>query len=476
MDLCMREKLFSRKKRATDPFFQKVRNTVRRYGLVLPGDRIAVGVSGGADSVCLLLVLVCLGENVPFTLQAVHVHHGIRESADADENYVQELCARLTVPLETIHVDAPDYASSHGMGIEEAARILRYKAFEDVCRRWEEGESGPSCKIAVAHHLDDQAETVLFHLCRGSSLSGIAGMHPVNGRIIRPLIEARRSEIEAWLTGLGIPWQTDETNMDTHYARNLIRQEIMPLLERVNRSAAEHIARTAQEAADVDGYLRRQTEAAFSRCRVRKGCYSVPAVLQEDPVIQKRVVYDALALAAGHRKDLEDRHVGAILKLCEGTGNASLDLPYGVKVLRSYDMLYFGREPSGRYPLRADEYSTRILSFSGDMDLVPVKKYTKWLDYDKMTTFPVFRTRRAGDRLAISGTGTKSLGRCMIDGKVPKDFRDRIVLPVLEPGQVLWIPGYRISAAFKVSEMTRRVLEIRWDAAEGAAEKERCGR
>lgn len=471
----MREKLFSRKNRETDPFLKKIRSTMHRYAMAAPGDRIIAGVSGGADSVCLLISLWYLSETVPFILHAIHVHHGLRESADLDEKYVRHLCAELGVPLEIVRVDASGYASEQKIGIEEAARILRYESFERECRRWESSESGPACKVAVAHHLDDQAETVLFHLCRGSSVTGLGGMRPVNGKIIRPLIDVRRNEIESWLTDLHISWRTDETNADTRYARNLIRQKVMPLLENVNSGAARHIARTARESAEVDRYLKMQTEKAAARCTIRKGQLSVPALLREDPLIQKRIVYMNLSEAAGHRKDLEQKHVEEILRLCAGTGSASMDLPYGIEVSRKYGTLCFGKSLPERpsYPLDADEYSVRILPFSGDMSGIPVKKYTKWLDYDKMTSAVVFRTRRAGDRIALSEESTKSLGRCMIDRKVPKEIRDRIVLPVLEPGQVLWIPGYRISAVFRVSQTTRQVLEIRWDAAESAASKRR---
>lgn len=461
----------------TDPFIKKVSRTMSRYAMAEPGDRIIAGVSGGADSVCLLITLWCLSGTVPFTLYAIHVHHGLRESADLDEEYVRRLCEQLAVPLETVRVDASGYAREHKTGIEEAARILRYEAFERECRRREMTESGLSCKVAVAHHLDDQAETVLFRLCRGSSVTGLGGMRPVNGRIIRPLLEIRRTEIEKWLTERGIAWRTDETNADTRYARNLIRRKVMPLLENVNNSAAQHIARTAQEAAEVDRYLQLQTQTALARCTVRERQLSVPALLREDPLIRKRVVYGILSEAAGRRKDLEEKHVEAILRLCAGTGSASLDLPYGLKAVREYDILHFDRSISDRlpFPLSAAEYSTRVLSFSGDMSDIPAKKYTKWLDYDKMTSAVLFRTRRAGDRIAISEESTKSLGRCMIDGKVPKEIRSRIVLPVLEPGQVLWIPGYRISSAFKVSETTRQVLEIRWNTAENAVKERGTG-
>lgn len=466
----MREKSFLKKRKTTDPFVQKVRETVRRYDLIKTGDRVVAGVSGGADSVCLLMVLHTLAADMHFRLRAVHVHHGLRASADLDEMYVQKLCAALDIPLESIHVDAGAYADARGTGIEESARILRYEAFENICQQWEKCESGPACKIAVAHHMDDQAETVLFHLCRGSSVAGLRGMQPMNGRIIRPLLDVRRDEIEAWLTQRDIHWQTDETNADVQFARNRIRQQVLPLLEQINDRAVFHIARAAQDAAEAEEYLRRQTREAAGRCRIRENVLSIAALKKEDPVIRKRVLYRTLALAAGHRKDLEMTHISALMELCEGNGGASLDLPYGVKAVRSYDALSFSlaetEADDTRYPLSPDEYSADVFDFSGDMAAIPVKKYTKWLDYDKMTTFPVFRTRRSGDRIAISDQNSKSLSRCMIDRKVPVEFRERIVLPVLEPGQVLWIPGYRISAAFKVSQTTRQVLEIRWKAAE----------
>ncbi|MBQ2641098.1 MAG: tRNA lysidine(34) synthetase TilS, partial [Lachnospiraceae bacterium] len=174
-----------------------VKDYIQRKNLIRPGEAVAAGVSGGADSVCLLLILEMLSREWGFYLCAVHVHHGLRESADADRTYVEELCGRLGVPLHCFHEDAAAAADKWGTGIEEAGRRIRHEAFDRVCASVEE-ELGATCLAAVAHHMEDQAETVLFHLCRGTDLRGLCGMEPRSGRFIRPLLEVTRGAIEAY--------------------------------------------------------------------------------------------------------------------------------------------------------------------------------------------------------------------------------------------------------------------------------------
>ena len=211
------------------------------------GGRVLAGVSGGADSVCLLLVLAALREDLDFDLRAIHIHHGLRERAGEDLTFTQDLCAGLQVPCRTRYVDAAAYAAGHGLGVEEACRILRYQCFEQACLEWEAEGPGPdgqngSCRIAVAHHMEDQAETVLFHICRGSSIAGLRGMLPVSGRLIRPLLEETRDQIETYLREKGQTWRTDETNLDPSYTRNRLRLQILPLLEQYVNPAALRLA------------------------------------------------------------------------------------------------------------------------------------------------------------------------------------------------------------------------------------------
>ena len=475
---------------------ERIYNYMTDHNMVGEGSRVLAAVSGGADSMCLLEVLRELRDRVGLQIAVLHVHHGLRESADGDLLYVAEYCKDAGIPFEAVHVDAAGYAAGSGLSVEEAARKLRYEALEQAAERWDRDFPSPvqeGCRIAVAHHIEDQAETVLFNLVRGSRLTGLRGMLPVNGRIIRPLLSCSRGEIEEFLRARGISWREDETNEDIRYSRNLIRKEVMPLLEQINKSAGEHIARAAEEAAETEEFLREQTERAAGKC-VSRGEYfvsvSVPELLRQTPLIRRRVIYCVIADVAGRKKDLQDAHVQAVLRLAQKNGNGRLDVFGGVRVEKVYEKLLFsaGRQQdapgkaaisSRRWPMDAGEYSCRVFDFDGDMSSVPRKQYTKWLDYDKIGAFPSFRTRREGDRITLDETGrSKTIARYMIDAKVPAELRGRIVLPTAG-SEILWIPAGaayasdqetgsssdsgRISAAYKVSSRTGRILEICWE-------------
>ena len=448
-----------------------------------PGCGVVAAVSGGADSMCLLEVLMALQPKLGIRLRVLHVHHGLRESAEGDLRFVREHCRRAAVPFEAVYVDASKYASEEGLSIEEAARHLRYEALRKAAAEW-----GGSCVIAVAHHMEDQAETVLFNLVRGSRLTGLRGMLPAGGGIIRPLMECTREEIEKFLTERGISWREDETNEDVRYSRNLIRREVMPLLRTVNSGAQEHIARAAEEAAEAEEFLRAQTERVLARARVREGGFAgrallIDTLLREPPILQRRAVYAMIAEASGGRKDLQNVHVQAVLSLAGRQGNGSADLPGGLRVEKSYGKLCFGgsagEKSDRRWPAGAGEYRCRVLDFDGDMKTVPRKQCTKWFDYDKIGTFPDFRTRQKGDRITLDDSGrSKSAARYMIDAKIPAGLRETIVLPAAG-NEILWIPGGRtnapaedaasdltggrMSAAFKVGRDTKRILEITWE-------------
>lgn len=505
----------------------KVYRYMKSCHMIPPGRRILVAVSGGADSMCLLELLRKLQDRAQLEIRVLHVHHGLRESAEDDLQYVEKYCEEAEIPFQAVRVDAAGYAAANGLSVEEAARHLRYEALEKAAKEWDTQADHSECRIAVAHHIEDQSETVLFNLVRGSRLTGLRGMLPVNGRIIRPLLCCSREEIESYLMEHGITWREDETNEDVRYSRNLIRKQVMPLLLTINKGAREHIMRAAEEAAEAESYLSAETERALKRCciqgrytkqvegsvqggyskQVESGVYNfdgkqsqeivihIPSLLEEPPLLQRRVVYAAIAEASGRKKDLQDVHVQAVLGLCRKQGNGELDVAGGVHVTKVYERLYLSPgtgakaimpeikagqpeppiiqvfdDPFTKLPTEPEEYTCRVFDFDGDMDAVPRKQYTKWLDYDKIGKLPIFRTRRTGDCITLDEYGrSKSIARYMIDRKVPAQLRERIVMPTCG-SEILWVPGGRISAAYMVSTDTKRILEIRWDP-EGDAAK-----
>lgn len=467
--------------------------TLRTYEMTKPGEQVVCGVSGGADSVCLLLLLKELEQPLGIRVYAVHVQHGLRAGAEEDAVFTQELCRPLNIPVRIFHVDAAGEAQREGMSVEEAGRKLRYECFAAACREW---DPGARWKIAVAHHREDCAETVLWNLCRGASLRGLAGIRPVNGNIIRPLIACSREQIEEELQSRRQPWRTDETNQDLSYTRNFLRGQILPeLTKRVNAETIEHICRAAGDLAQAEEYLEEKTGEELQRCKdpVGEACYRVSALQKLEPYLRRRVLYEILRRVCG-QKDLTSGHVAGAEHLLHAAGSADLDLPGGIRAKKVYDRLFFvtaGKQESAREkqsweerifpcPERREDYRVRRFPYSGNPDDIPADTYTKWLDYDRISSFLTFRARKEGDRLAIgikSGEGElsankaeafcyKKLTRVMIDQRIPADLRDRMILPA-DGDRILWVPGYRIGADFRITDSTKTVLELSLSMCEG---------
>lgn len=246
-----------------DEMIAKVKRYVKEQKMIEQGDSIVVGVSGGADSVALLLVLKELQEQYGLKLYGVHVHHGIREEADEDAMYAKTLCESLEVPFFLYRADVPAMAEEMGLTEEEMGRVYRYQCFGEV------HEQVGANKVAVAHHMDDQAETVLFRLVRGSNLAGMEGMQSISSleldegsiTVIRPLLAFRKQEVICWLQSNNTSWKEDRTNQDNAYARNAIRNQVVPVLQQVNSKAVEHMAEYAAEMEAVQSYIQCQVQA-----------------------------------------------------------------------------------------------------------------------------------------------------------------------------------------------------------------------
>ena len=236
----------------------QLRERVFRYiseqHLIEQGDTVIAGVSGGADSVCLLFLLLDLKERLQINVTVLHIEHGIRgERSRQDAHFVEELCKTHDIPFQVRSVNATEYAGEHKVTLEEAARILRYEAFAEVAATYGDAH----VKIAVAHHRDDQAETVLFQMARGSGLHGLGGMHPKRDRIIRPLLTCSRRDLELYLSENNLPYVTDETNQDNQYARNRIRNVILPELKEIQPGCIDHIAAAAGELQEIDAFIKK---------------------------------------------------------------------------------------------------------------------------------------------------------------------------------------------------------------------------
>ena len=311
--------------------------------MIRRGDLILAALSGGPDSVCLLSVLCSLRKVLGFRLSAVHVHHGLRGAeADRDEVFCRELSENLDVPFDSIRVDVHALVREKGLSEEEAARDLRYGVMMELLEKKLHGEgraenSACTGRIAVAHHADDQAETILLNLLRGSGLKGLCGMQPVRDAVIRPLLETGRTEILQYLDERGLAYCLDRTNLDNDYTRNFLRNEILPRMEQgINRRASEHIAATGRMIAEAEAFLE-ETARSLPDVIVTELYGNAGSVvlrrrlLKEKPQILRRyVIIEALKRLGIPLKDWGEAHFTEIDRALAAHTGYHLDLPGGV--------------------------------------------------------------------------------------------------------------------------------------------------
>lgn len=456
----------------------KVRQTIENNDMLRRGDTVIAGISGGADSVCLLSILLEFKKALELNIVAVHVNHGIRgEEALRDENFVKNLCESLEVPCVIYRENVPEYAKANSMTEEEAGRVIRYRNFYAECKK-----HGAKV-IAVAHNHDDRAETILFNLIRGSSLTGLSGIKPVTKseemtgvRLIRPLLGCSRAEIEEYLKEKNQNWCEDSTNEDTAYTRNYIRRELIPAMERLSPKVKAQLVGLGDEAGEADEYIRECADRVYQKACLKNEL--ILSLCEEQPeIIKKEVVYRFICENTGKKKDISRVHVSNILKLFENEVGKSVDLPYDISVRRDYDRLIaikrneeksvISFEPIEIFTDRDGEYDLgngkllrlRCFDYIGNCE-IPKEKHLVWFDADKIGQKLVLRTVREGDYFCPYSDGrTKKLNRLFIEEKIGRS--ERMSMPVIAEGsRCIWIPGIRRDEALRLNENTKKVIEM----------------
>lgn len=441
---------------------KKVRDYIREHQMFQKGDRVVAAVSGGADSVCLLYLLVDLKDEFGIEISAAHLHHGIRgEEADRDADYVKELCKKLGVPCFVVQKEVPQYAKEHRISLEEAGRILRYQMLREEAKRC------GGAKIAVAHHGDDQAETILHNLFRGSGLRGLGGMAPVNGDIVRPLLCCSRNEIEEYLEDKGVTYCEDSTNASVDYTRNKLRNIMIPMIVAdVNQGAVGHILHTGETVAQADAYLRQVSHKILKEWgksdHGRIGI-SLELLTEQELIIQTYLMMDMMEFICGRRKDLTARHVQQVLELLKKEVGARVDLPYALQARKSYEELWIENKnivKSVSEERKTEQPEVVYSHFPYEKHGgIPENQYTKWFDYDKIEGVLSVRNRQTGDYITLKDEKRKTVKSYMIDEKIPREQRDTIPL-LAEGNHILWIVGYRISEYYKVTDKTKQILQV----------------
>ncbi|HWI65462.1 MAG TPA: tRNA lysidine(34) synthetase TilS [Symbiobacteriaceae bacterium] len=450
---------------------EQVRSTIRRCGMVSPGDKVIVAVSGGPDSVALLHVLHRLSGELGIALHLFHMDHGLRGSASAaDAGFVRELGEKLGLPCTVVSL-APGSLKELPGSLQANAREARYGALATLA-----GEIGAT-RVAFGHNRDDQAETVLMRFLRGAGTRGLAGIPPVraDGNLvhIRPLLDVSRQEIEAYCREHELFPRVDESNLTTVYLRNRIRLELLPqLAESFNPGLAANLVQMAAVMREEDEFLDTLAEEAYGRCQIPgEGVTLLGAVLLKEPTaVARRVVRLAARAVAGPGYDLGLDPVTQVLEAARRPeGSHKLSLPGGLEVLVEYGNCRF--EPVEAAVLSAEEWPVAAsgVTYVPDMGLeltarsfgVPHGPLEAAFDPTRLPGPLTLRCRRPGDRIWPTGmTGSKKVQDLLVDAKVPRRLRDSV--PILASGdEVLWVIGYRLDRRYLAFPGTERVLFLR---------------
>ncbi|MCL2405749.1 MAG: tRNA lysidine(34) synthetase TilS [Defluviitaleaceae bacterium] len=449
-----------------------VRQTIKQYNMFAPGDGVVVGLSGGVDSVVLLAVLRVLSKELQLSIYAAHINHNLRSTAIHDEGFARHLCDEWGIPFFVYDADVKGLATQDKLSTEEAGRKLRYKYLR------QSQERTGATKIATGHHADDNAETMLLNLFRGAGLKGLCGIPPVNGCITRPLLEVSRSDIQAYAHEHNLGFITDETNASSDYSRNYIRNKIIPSMQlHFGDSVTATMAKNALAMKADEDYLHTAAANAFKLLSHDTHHISDDGVLSyvqavSSPVISLpikellaypmalvgRIIRQAIAKLRGEQalRDIQLTHIQSILDIAKGQTGREAHLP-GFTAKREYKNLILQKNT-----LHINGYChTLSPGIPINIQLAEVTLHlkkpsinkpgcTQAFNYGKVEGVLELRTRRAGDKITLAGTGTKKLQDYFTDTKTPKSQRDQI--PLLADGSnILWVMDKhnRTNSAYK---------------------------
>jgi len=453
----------------------KALKAIRKHNMLEKGDKVLVAVSGGPDSVALLYFLYSIHKDYRLDLHVFHLDHKIRgKSSSKDAVFVEKLAEKMSFPISSLCYDVAGYISDKNLSLQEGARKIRYQLIDQVCI-----EIGAN-KIAVGHNADDQVETFLMRIIRGTGPAGLKGIPPVRGRIIRPLIEVSRKEIEDYLEENQIEYCLDESNLKLDYTRNWVRHKVVPLLMQQNEKLQENLQNTIALVSDEEIYLDRIADDTLRRIAdYGESTASIKySELTELPAaIQRRIIRKVIERVKGDLKEIEFKHIEAILSQEEAKGSVRTDLPGEIVVINEYGNLVFGLSEELREKTESDvervqlnvpgvtsvpslgiAIDAKIKDIKGVTGAVEKNKEKAFLDFDKLIPPLVARTRLPGDRFIPLGmSGEKKLQDFFVDKKVPKRKRDKIAIVECQ-GQVIWIGEMIIDDRLKVTSNTEKVL------------------
>ncbi|WP_136607574.1 tRNA lysidine(34) synthetase TilS [Paenibacillus dokdonensis] len=461
---------------------EHVLHTAGEHGLWLPHDTIVVAVSGGPDSVALLHVLHQISKRyIPLQLICAHVHHGLRAESDSEEELVRHLAQELNLPFETVRIDVLSYMKESGKGFEEAARDKRYAFLHEIAQRYS------ASSIALAHHADDQAETVLLHLLRGSGLGGLKGMKikrcEKNVELIRPFLRIYKTDLMSICKQNGYAYAIDSSNLSNQYRRNAIRLDVLPFLGQYNGQIRQSLVQLADIAGMEDDYMEQAANQAYHDIVQHKDgrlYFQAPSFLALHVALQRRLIKLILNyLSAGI--EITDFHKIELIRQSINQNKSttwSLDIGGGLACIREYDMILVMQRP----PEQFKSYTYELQTAVPELCIPEIGKKLKMkvqsphdryfsnmagacaeavFDAGQLKYPLTLRSRLPGDTMKVMGlNGSKKVKDIFIDAKIPPSVRSRIPVLVDGSGNMIWIPGVRRSMHAAVGTQTTSVLHM----------------
>lgn len=466
----------------------KVFNTIKEFNLIEDQDNVVVGVSGGPDSMALLYLLLYAKKYINFNILVAHVNHGVRgDEALQDELFVKRKSEELGLPFFSTTVDMVAYGNQHKISPEEAGRELRYGFFRRILKSHNGG------KIAVAHNMNDQAETLLMRAIRGTGLDGLSGMNYISGDIIRPILNINRLEIEQYIEDKGIETVLDHTNLMPIYTRNKVRLELIPYIEKnFNPNIIKTLWRLSQTSQNDSMFLQKYTEEKYLNILESEEkdriVLSGDQFRELDLSIQQRIVILAITKIMGVFQGFSEQHISAVTDLFNGGSTGKLlHLPNNIIAKIDYNRFIIEQILKNTlnpfvYPLTIGYNHFSDLGYDFDLKVLDIKEINfnhklhriQYLDYDKIKGGLSLRNRQDGDRFIPYGMkGSKKLKDFFIDSKVSRDIRDKVPL-IVDEENIIWVVDYRMNDLYKLTKNTKNVLMIEYISLLKEDKNEKC--
>lgn len=436
----------------------KVKKTISDNNMISENDKVLVALSGGCDSVCLCLVL----KELDIDFSVAHLNHSIREEADSDQEFCENFATKLGVDFYSKKIDIPLVAKQKGISEEVAGRNARYEFFDNLCKEKD------FSKIAVAHNLNDNAETVLLNLLRGSGLKGLCGIPKTRDNIIRPLIDVLREEIEEFVKSKNQDFVTDKTNFSDDYTRNKIRNNVINKLVEINPSALSNISKTTEILTDHDMYFETLAEKYVyfdDKCAYIK----ISEFETLEPSVKARVLSKAYTYAAKTSKDFEKKHIEYIINNYNKISGEIIHLCFDVVCRSEYGNIVFQKKTEKKdyiytLPLNKEVYvkeaGIKFLAEIVSRTEMKKSKDAEFFDVSLAEKEIKIRSRQEGDRMVPFGRKTPvKVKDVLIKNKIPQTERNTI--PVIETDEILWLYGVKRADKYKISENSDKVLKIK---------------